>query len=56
MLLFMSYSKFEFLDNSSDKEFEGLNIARSRKNNLATLSDAPEANSIGNLTEDDNED
>jgi DDE superfamily endonuclease./Tc5 transposase DNA-binding domain./CENP-B N-terminal DNA-binding domain. len=46
-----------FLDDSSDEEFEGFNIARrSSKEILAILSDASETNLLGKLTEDDVED
>jgi hypothetical protein len=46
-----------FLDDSSDEEFEGFSTARrSSKEILAILSDAPEANPISKLTEDDVDD
>jgi hypothetical protein len=45
-----------FLGDSSGEDFEGFNIARSSKDILATLSDAPQANLISKLTEDDAKD
>lgn len=41
---------------TSDGEFVGFSIARYSKDILATLSDAPEANPISELTKNDAED